>query len=268
MTAEEAFNYSMNSYPSLYTAVTVREARDKVFDQIFNVIGNGYRDHDEFVEGHLWQPNIAEMTRAYPAKYIGTAPLFTGYMATETRGNNAFSFEMPDMHSALHGLYTEAEKEFHPDVKKWSHSNRHLGEHSPYPNFKPEYSLLYHVEIEKLDDSWLHAGVEFYEHCREYFNSPLCANYSGAWPSDPKKQERLVADYETGLARCIKGIDSQAEQWAAISKAYETPYKGDTALFIQERWVKEKARIEAFIDSTLAMLQTHLANRQSAAPTL
>ena len=36
----------------------------------------------------------------------------------------------------------------------------------------------------------------------------------------------------------------------------------------RDQWVKEKARIEAFIDSTLAMIQTHLANRQNAAPTL
>lgn len=278
MTAEEAFNYSMNAYPSLYTAATVREARNQVFDHIFNVIGNGYRDHDEFVEGHLWQPNIAEMTRTFPAKYIGTAPLFTGYTAMETRrkmavpidipGIDSSLFDMPDMNSSLHGLYTEAEKEFHPDVKKWTQSNRFHGEHAPYPNFKPRYSLLYHVKLDELDDSWLHAGIEFYGHCREYFNSPLCEGYSGAWPSDPKKQARLVGDYEKAIARSTVGIDDQAEQWAAISKAYETPYEGDVPLFIQARWSKEKDRIEAFIESTIAMLEENLAKRHNAAPTL
>lgn len=271
MTAEEAVNVSLNQYPSLYTSATLANARLKIFDQIFNVIGNGYRDHDEFVNAHQWTPKIAEMARGFPSKYIGVEPLYTGYMATTVRGEGAMTFEMADIHSSLQGLYTEAEKEFHPDVKKWSLSNGRRGQtqpevHSPYPNFKTEYSLLYHVKIEELDDSWLKAGAEYYEYCREYFNSPESANYHGAWPADPQKQTRLIADYEQSIARCIKGIEDQAEQWAVITKAYETPYEGDTARFIQARWAKDKARIGIFIESTLSMLEEHLTNRRDSSP--
>ena len=265
MTAEEAVNYGLNKHPMLYASATLTEARANIFGQLFNTIGNGYSDHAEFAEAHQWTPKIAEMTRVFPTKYIGKEALYIGYLATKTAGSGAHTFAIADSHSSLHGLYTEAEKEFHPDVQKWTSIRRNRS-HTPYPNFKKEYSLLYQINIEKLDDSWLKAGIEYYTYCREFFNGNQACKYHGAWPANTQDQDALVADYTTSLARCIKGITEQQTQWDTISKAYGTPYKGDTALFIQERWAKEKTRIEAFIGNTVGMLDQQLVSRQHATP--
>ena len=266
MTADEAVNYRLNEYPGIYAATTLQNARNSILGHIFNTIGNGYNDHGEFAQAHQWTTTIAEMARAFPAKYIGPETVYTGYLKTNKSSSGKHAFDMVDINSALHGLYTEKEKEFHPDVTKWT-ANRKNGAHRPYPNFQKAYSLLYAVDIEKLDESWLKAGIEYYTYCREFFNGPQACDYHGAWPSNPQAQTSLVTDYTTAINRCIKGIARQEEQWDAISKAYGTLYKGDTPLFIQERWAKEKTRIEAFIDNTVGMLEQHLASRQEAAPT-
>jgi hypothetical protein len=268
MTAPEAVNYNLNKYPSLYASTSLLNTRLQVFGHLFNTIGNGYRDHDEFAEAYLWTPQIAAMTQNVPLKYIGSEPLYRGYTATEKREAGGFLFDIANNASALHGLYTEEEKQFYPEVTKWIRTNRADEVHKPYPNFIPSYSLLYHLNLGILDDSWLKAGIEYYDYCREYFNSSASVDYHSAWPVNPEKQETLVESYNTAIARSIKGIEDKKEQWAAISKAYGIPYKGDTAQFIQDRWLKEKARIETFIEATIGILQEHLANRQHTTPTL
>ena len=258
MTAEDAFNYCMNAYPTLYAATDVKTARSKVFGQIFNTIGNGYDNYNDFFSEFERTPERVDMTKAFPAKYIGVEPLYTGY--TDVQSKSTFS-AMSYLDSALLGLYTEIEKDSYPNVTKWTQANRIGMISTPYPNFYTRYSLLHLIELEKLDDSWLQAGISYYVGCREFFNGPDAVHYHSAWPADPKKQVQLILDYETSIARCIKGIDSQNEQWAAVSKAYEVAYKGDTALFIQERWKKENTRIGAFIEKTLMMLQENLDKR-------
>ena len=255
MTAEEALAYHMNMYPTLYASVTLPAARIKLFGQIFNVIGNGIDDYDAFAQEYSWKPELADMARGFPQKYTSAETLYRGCTAVNTNKD-------------IQGLYTEAEKEFHPDVKSWAPFNRLDGIHKPYPNFRRGYSLLHRVDLNKFDDSWLQGGIEYYEYCRAYFSSALSADYHSAWPADTRKQLSLVNDYETAIARCIVGIDGEAAQWSAISKAYGTPYRGDTAVFIQDRWAKERLRIEQFINETLTMLESHLNNRQSAALTL
>lgn len=262
MTAEEAFNYTMNRYALMYNSTTVQEARTKFFDHTFNTIGNGYRTFDDFAESFQWTPKMASMTQSFPAKYIGDHQLYMGYTAMRDGEDPAVSHRV-DPDSDLHGLYTQEEQGLHPNVVRWIAVRSQKQEpFAPYPNFKKEYSPVYKLELSKLDDTWLHAGVEYYQQAQAFFKGPNAEYYSGAWPSDPKKQAALIKDFESGFARTIQGIADPQEQWKAISKAYNQPYDGDTPAFIQAKWAKEQTRIQTFIASTIGMLENELASRR------
>ena len=247
----------MNTDPTGYASSTLSKARLKMFGQLFNVIGNGIDNYETFAEKYLWTPGLAAMTSGFPQKYIGNETLYEGYPAKKLRVDNGEKID-----TTRYTLFTEAEKEFHPEFTQWTAVNRLDTAHKPYPNFQSNYSLLHRIDINQLDESWLYGGIEYYEYCRKYFDSDDSSDYHSAWPTYPQKQRVLVNSYSTAMSRCIAGIEDVEAQWAAISKAYGTPYKGDTVLFIQERGATENARIHTFIDETIDMLGNNLANRQ------
>lgn len=272
MTAQEAFNRAIQQYPMLYAAASLHQARCKVFDQIFNVIGNGYRSQKEFDIGFRVPPAARAQYQTAPTKYIDGQPLYIGY----TRATPMFSDDVVaripgkenplrgDVNSMLEGAYTEEEKHFFPDVQLWR-PLRVAPDWVPYPNFKTEYSLLYKIDLTKLDESWLDEGIEFYRNARAFFVGPNSHLYHTAWPEDSRQQERLVADFKTAFSKYVEKSSDPQEQNRLISEAYEFPYTGDVATFIQERWAKEKARILNFISDTVALLETELLMRQAPA---
>ena len=254
MTAEEAFSYCVNRYPSLYASLNERSTRMAVYDQFFNVIGNGYRDLDDMEHHFTWTPAHHSVTSGVPAKYMGPEPIFEGYMkAVTTRGQVE-----PDFESRMRGFYTEAEKALYPDVQYWE--PREKGEGIGfYPTFKEEFSLLHRIERDALDVSWLQAGIYFYTQAKEYFAGPDSDDYSRAWPSDPARQRQKIKEFERDTR--VSDPAKKAELWATLSTNYGVPYTGDTPAFLQTCWTKEKSRIEKFIDSTLSMLQADLDRR-------
>lgn len=79
MTAEQAFNVSMNEYPSLYTSYSLERAKMKFYDHIFNIIGNGFGDMEEFKEEHTINKFNKHLIDSFPDKYISNTPLYMAY---------------------------------------------------------------------------------------------------------------------------------------------------------------------------------------------
>ena len=269
LTAQEAFNRAIQQYPMLYAAASLHQARCKVFDQIFNVIGNGYRNQKEFDIGFRVPPAVRAQYQTAPAKYIDGEPLYIGYTKASPLFSDDIAARMPgtenplrgDVNSMLEGAYTEEEKHFFPEVQLWR-PLRVVSDWVPYPNFKTEYSLLYKIDLSKLDASWLDEGIEFYRNAQAFFVGPNSHLYHGAWPENDRQQERLVADFKTAFSKYVEKSSDPQEQNRLISEAYEFPYTGDVTMFIQGRWAKEKARILNFIADTIEHLEVELSTRQ------
>lgn len=255
MTAHQAFNVSMNEYPSLYTDATLEGAKLKHYDHLFNVIGNGYRDMDEFVQAHTINKKNKAYIDGFPDKYITVEPLFEAYTQVDERR----SVPVGKDGSELPGLYTEQELKELPQVKytlQVNKSYRRRETFVPYPNFKKQYSIMWD-DVSVLDKSWLEEAQFFYTKCKEFFASEHVHHYHNAHPLEDNTDawKRLINDYESNFIRLKKDDMSVEDYHAAISKAYGCEYTGDTMQFIKNRWVIEHTRINDFLDETLERLQ-------------
>lgn len=263
MTADEAFNVAMNTYPSLYTAATLELAKLKFFDNVFNTIGNGTSTIEEFTEHYALTPEKVDLIHDFPEKYIGTTPLHYAY--TEIVEEDGFHF--PKYGSDLPGLYTQDELDVMPHVLHSVLSNRDevkgQSRFVPYPNFQKRYSLVWNVDMGSIDPSWREAALSFYRFAKTFFESDDAHAYADAVPKDPS---RRIADYEEAFARCRKPGMSEEAYREAISEAYELEYTGDTEDFIRRRWAIEKSRILDFLEETTGMLENVLASQPARTP--
>ncbi len=261
MTAEQAFNYAMNKHPSLYTEDNIADAKFKYFDHIFNTIGNGYGNFREFSAEHTINDENKNFIESFPEKYITSKPLYYAYTKVKKIG----SFEMGESGSELPGLYTEEELKSKPEVLYKVQSNRSIHKDReqqfgykesllPYPNFSREYSMVWRMDMSKLDASWMDAAKEYYVRAKEFFNSEASQFYHGAAPKVESMMDELIASYEKNFIRYKKDGMTEIQFNEAISKAYELNYDGDTKAFIEKRWEVEQKRILKFIDKTLDKL--------------
>lgn len=260
MTAEQAFNVSMNEYPSLYASTTLDKAKMKFYDHVFNVIGNGWRDMEEFKKEHTINKHNKHLVDSFPEKYIGDTPLFTAYTEVKYYGN----YKEGIFDSSLLGIYTQEEIAQMPEVKHSVRIDRRRKENENmeidfYPNFQKRYSMVWD-DISSLDKSWFEAAKFFYTNAKEYFTSNNTHNYSNACPKDDdiQKWDRLIADYERHFPQYVKEGQTQQEYFDKITQDYGTPYYGDTKQFIKERRAKELVRINSFLDETLERLDGYL----------
>lgn len=259
MTAEEAFSYSVQRYPSLYASLDEQSTRMAVYDQWFNVIGNGLRDQSDLQREYRWLPELEAWTKGVPSKYMGPEPIYEGF--TQLQEQEPGEVPKPAFESRIREFYTVLEQEFHPEAQFWRRREKGTG-FGFYPNFMPEYSLLYKVDRSALDSSWLQAGLYFYQHAQEYFSGAQADYYSSSWPQDPVLQQKRVAEFERDWIRLDP--DAQRKQWATISDDHGLPFAGDTPAFLATLWEQEKARIDQFLSATVGMLEAELALR--AAP--
>ena len=265
MTIDEAFCVAMNRWSSLYAATTLELAKLKFYDQVFNTIGSGSSTMEELCEKYALTPDNAALTRGFPDKYIGTAPLYYAYTETTSVG----SCERPKYGTDLPGLYIQEEIDAMDHVATTVLSNRSealKGETKvvPYPNFQKRYSLVWNVDLNALDPSWVEAALTFYRFAKTFFDSEASEGYSSAVPKDCT---RLIRDYEEAFAKYRRPGMDEAGYHAAISKAYELPYTGDTEDFIRRRWAIEKARILAFLEETTGMLEATIAQQNASRKT-
>lgn len=255
LTPVKCVNLAINTYPSLYAANGYELAKLRVYDHIFNCIGNGIRDTAEYND---YMRNRRNGVQTPAAKYLSGERLYYGYTQVKDMGAELGiddeRFLMPVSESCLNEVFTESEKADHPEVKRWLGFNV-TDKFNPYPNFNKQYSTVWRIDTSILTKEWIDEIIWFYRKCEEYFDGPDAHEYHSALPADPKKLERRVKDQDEYLAKYMKADKPVEECWAEITEAYGTEYRGDTVDFLKRRWEKEHDRIRAYITETIAMLE-------------
>lgn len=237
-TPDEYVHHCILTYPSLYAKSTFELAKLAVFDQLFNVIGNGIKDENLF--DHLSNTNSIDMVRS--SSLIGK-DLYWGYTKTIKYPGDDYEWADTESESII---VPDDERANHPEIKLWVECSYMDTPFSPYCNFQSKYSMVYGGVFKTLPKEWHEAAIWFYEKSREFFTNKS-EHYHYAYPSHSKrKDERLIYDLEK--YRLTYPSDE------AFGNAYEVPFYGDFDDFARRRWNIEKTRILEFIDDTIKMI--------------
>lgn len=266
MTSNQAINYMINTSPILYASPSLYESKMRCYDYIFNVIGNGINDIKSFQDMFSINMKNATLIESYAPKYVGNKDLFLAYREYKDFGHG---IKMGVHESVLDGLYTSGELDVLQDV---NHSmkidkNRSVLGFVPYPNFNERYSFVWCVDIKDLDKTWILAAKEYYDNCKDFFNSNAKYLYSGAWTDDEKEINKQVTQYELMFKKYYVDGMNITDINKSITGAYGVAYDGNIKKFIMFRWDIELKRIFKFIDDTLLKLNEELNFRNNSKPT-
>ena len=236
MLSPEQYVYNqVATYPALYHADSYESAAKKVFDQFFNVIGNGIHLPEE-----LDRPIVDQ---AEAEKFLRGENVYYGYTEVEDLGRGVI---IPKRSSDRnHLVCVESEKELHPEVVLWVDCKKYPW--TPYPNFEKKYSTVYEPEFKDLGKEWIEAAIWFYEECVKFFNNTP-ELYAYAYPH---KSQRETDNRLYNMQVRLQSYKSNEE----ISEAYECEFDGDIDKFLRLRWEKELSRIDRFISETLSYLR-------------
>lgn len=247
-TPDDYVKHVIVMYPTLYAGKGIHDyptCRLKVFNQLFNVIGNGIRDDEELLEEISYDSCAHEFNETDHIK----GSFYYGYTemdeVKDDNGNIIASF--PKVGSSI--TIPERDKNKHPEVVKWLRCSAYP--FKPYPNFKEDYSLVYKAPIFlELGNEWIFSAIRFYESCRTWFQTNEC-KYHGAFPCENEDEDNRRISQMEGFLKKYKTHDE-------ITKAYECEFNGDVVDFMIRRWEIERTRIHKFIDKTVDMLQNHV----------
>ena len=236
MLSPEQYVYNqVASYPSLYHANSYDAAAKRVFDQLFNVIGNGVDLPDELDRPIVDQVEVA--------KFLRGEKVYWGYTEVEELANGVMIPKRSSIGKSL--ICVESEKALHPEVLLWIDCKDYPW--TPYPNFEKKYSTVYEPEFKDLGKEWIEAAIWFYEECVEFFNNTP-EWYAYAYP---RKSQRETDNQLYNMRVRLQSYKSNEE----ISEAYECEFDGDIDKFLRLRWEKELSRIDRFISETLSYLR-------------
>lgn len=240
LSPDEVIIRACGTYPTLYATSCKENTKIAVFDHIFNVIGNGLRSQAEF-EQHI-SGKLPLKTRTLGTNLLnGTHEVWTACWSSTK-----------DKYTPQHAeiIIPVGERPSQPTIpdNAWHAPDKQRDKVHLYPNFSAEYSLVYKAELQYWTREWIDAAIWYYQYAKSYFAKGY-PGYYGAWPTDKAKQQLVITDYK-------KTIEGKYSDHAAVTKAYGHPFNGDYATFISTKWDKELARINTFIDDTIAKLQS------------
>lgn len=239
MTPRQYVLMQVLEYPSLYNSKSYELSAFKVFDQTFNVIGNGLSKKN--FKKILKQP-VPENLEEEVLKYISGKQLYYGCKNPIILPSGIM---MPGLE--LNKIVAVEEDQYlYPDVKLWYKcSSRSDGKYIPYPNFSKEYSFVYNINFKYLSPDWLEAAEWFYNKCMDYFNTD-CSDYHYAFPN--------VSKYEhDNMIKCIIEM-MNAYPPEAQFKCFELPYYNDPEEFLTRKWQRDLERIKESITEILSYL--------------
>ena len=236
MLSPEQYVYNqVATYPALYHANSYEDAAKRVFDQFFNVIGNGVDLPEELDRPIVDQVEVA--------KFLRGEKVYWGYTEVEELANGVMIPKRSSNGKSL--ICVESEKALHPEVLLWIDCKDYPW--TPYPNFEKKYSTVYEPEFKDLGKEWIEAAIWFYEECVEFFNNTP-EWYVYAYPCKFQREtDNRVYDMKVRL----QSYKSNEE----ISEAYGCEFDGDIDKFLRLRWEKDLSRIDRFISETLSYLR-------------
>ncbi len=238
---------SIVEYPSLYAAGTYDESAFKVYDQLFNVIGNGVRNTYELIREVTGTPVSEESAQ----KYLNNEPLYYGYENVLIL-NSGFKYPDPSKHEDFITVI-ESEKDKHPNIKLWVDCS--LGNDdennitSPYPNFSEKYSIVYNSDFTQLGNEWQEAAIWYYQKAKDFFEQTP-SYYRRAYPSnDSYEDKELISGY-------LEEFKNKSPQ--QITEQYNTEYNEDVYKFAEAHWQNKLSQIKIFLAKTIEMLENNL----------
>ena len=247
-----AINMCINMHPTLYNGKTFEDSKLKVLNHLFNVIGNGIRELEDFIERFQYNECYTKHYETPKKEYTNGTPLYRLYTEVEKKFDD-FLWPKPD--SLLEGAYSEEDLinvEYEVKIPVSFH------EFHPYPNFKKEYSTIWKFS-EIFDKDWLLNIKWFYEKCLDYHKSDRIYSDFQAIPKDfnnPKWEVRIEEQIKS-FNRTSKKRRSWDESFEeCISREYGCEYTGDVKDFIIRRFIKENDRRISFIEETIEYVNT------------
>jgi hypothetical protein len=232
LTPDEYVVNKIQSYPTLVLSETYETSKLKVFNQLFNVIGNGVRDDEELLEQISGEPMVLS-EKAFKETY------WYGY-----------DIDLTEKHciELVTDCY-ESDKLNYPKVSDWIELK--IYPFNPYPNFQVEYSTVYQCPIFlTLGEEWIRAALHFYKHCKEWFKTNW-QYYHLAYPQMGENGNDKSKFQQKDMMEWLEKYSTHEE----VTEAYGVEYDGDVDKFMKKRWEKELNRINDYIDSTIRMLE-------------
>lgn len=248
MTPEQYVKLQLIKHPTLYVDRDMEKVRIKVYDQLFNTIGNGIRCHNDLLN---------EIGSSLPEQYDKqnhhlylTEQIYFGFYNISQCGDlvkgvgpfitciDSYRSEFPNI------IYWE------PFKYKQSYNQISL-----YPNFQKRYSLVYRYDFLSFGNEWITAAIEYYQYALKYFTTELCNSYS------------MYTDDNTNIDTLHNYIVGKYTNNDEVSKAYGVDFIGnihdidDIRRFAITRWNIERKRILQFINETLDVLIHNLDSR-------
>lgn len=231
-TPEDYVLARVGQYPTLYAAPTFEQAKLRVYDQLFNVIGNGIRDDDEL----RFDLKYHKFDRERALKFCNGAQALWGYKKVRDFGSG---FKIGEGDSITAGDF---EQDQYPDVIHWQESG--FCKWNPYPNFSKRYSAIWFPNFREVaGDEWVAEAVWYYAKCREWFITNG-SEYHGAYPTGNQAKD---AQYLADMFKQRERYESDE----AFSAAYNIEYTGDMVDFMTRRSAETIAKAIEYIDETI-----------------
>ena len=238
LTPEEFIIRFVNEHPALFASSSYDETKFRIFDHVFNVIGNGLTTK-HFMGKPLTQCEIETAQKWFSCKRAGYG--YTKIIETLYRGKTIVVADPDANEQPIVAPIQDFNK--YPNVMHWIKFECDQGK-IPYPNFKKPYSMIWdnrQIEFSSLGNDWNNAAIWFYKKCHNFFlDDSLVSQYSYAFPS-----ENAIRDKKS-----IEGLKNYLsfERYPTnddITNAYHCEFIGDrnndTDLFAfaVRRWKQE-----------------------------
>ena len=184
---------TVNAHPALYASASYNESRFRVFDHVFNVIGNGSVMSD-FIGESLTadENNLCQ-------KWFNCERAAYGYTKTIKIERNGKILEIANIEEGGTLVVPITEKENHPEIVYWVEFDCDYSK-DPYPNFDKQYSTVWQhdsIEFDIFGKDWFESAIWYYNKCREYFvDSSKSYNFAYAFPTgNANKDKDTIKSY-------------------------------------------------------------------------
>jgi hypothetical protein len=257
MNPEQNLTVNLIAHPILYASHDKDISRLKILDHIFNCIGGGYGELEDFIENMMLTDAREKMASQDISRFFNEND--TKFVYNKKYQSMGMDFQDP-MHFI--GILNEQEITERNDVK-YVDNGRKKSEFIPYPNFEKEYSILWKYDMSFLSEDWLNEIKWFYQECRVFFNTDSVHEYHGFYPkeSETKKWDNLIKAFADRFEHYKKDDMTLEEVYQNISDAYLTDFDGDVKKFIKTHFDKNRTNALKFIDETIDKIDDMLMKK-------
>ncbi len=244
ITLEQIFVLFLNKYPSLYASNSIKLSKLRVYDHIFNTIGNGIRTIDDLYS-YLSLEDLDSLI--IQEKYVSDIELYRCYFSHDYKFQQIYLI-LTEEEANNNSLIVDKLK-----LKK-------INYFKPYRNFKKEYSIVWTPEVDLFDLDSLKEILWFYKECELYFYSENKYDNFLSGKLDSDKFNSSLKEQEKYLEKYFDNTHSKEEAYQQISKAYGVPFNGDMRQFVLDRAELDIQQSLSFIKETIEMLEYKIKN--------